>query len=414
MTPLPDRPLHDWSCFEIAAAVRGGDVSPEEVVEHHLRRIEERAELNAFITVCAEEALHDARTMPRHRRQGLLAGVPFGPKDLFDTAGIRTTAGSAHFKDHVPGTTAVAVQRLVDQGAVIVGKTNLSEFAWGVTTQNAHYGFCQNPRHPGRIAGGSSGGSAAGLAAGLFAITLGTDTGGSIRIPSAACGVSGWKGPWGQVPEDGCYPLIRQMDHVGPMARTMAENMLALEAMGVMERPAPRLTGLRIGVLHPTPAAEAMAALGNEVVEAELPNYDALFPLFAAWAADTHRELIETRWDEYSPDLQRKLTLGREMPAVAYLQAERDMEAYRFRCERELSHDLLINPTIPVPLPSVEEPETFELRLAMTPYTRAFNHLGWPSCTTRDGLMITGRDAATVMAAALAWEETIEAPPVTC
>lgn len=414
MTPLPDRPLHDWSCFEIAAAVRNGDVAPEEVVEHHLRRIEERSDLNAFITVCAEEALHDARTMPRHRRRGLLAGVPFGPKDLFDTAGIRTTAGSKHFEDHVPGTTAVAVQRLVDQGAVIVGKTNLSEFAWGVTTQNAHYGFCQNPRHPGRIAGGSSGGSAAGLAAGLFAITLGTDTGGSIRIPSAACGVSGWKGPWGQVPDDGCFPLIRQMDHVGPMARTMEENMLALEAMGVMERPAPRLSGLRIGVLHPTPAADAMAALGNEVVEAELPNYDALFPLFASWATDTHRALIETRWDEYSPDLQAKLTFGREMTALAYLQAERDMEAYRFRCERELSHDILINPTIPVDLPPVSEPETFALRLAMTPYTRAFNHLGWPSCTTRDGLMISGRDAATVMAAALAWEATLGDTPPTC
>ena len=114
------------------------------------------------------------------------------------------------------------------------------------------------------------------------------------------------------------------------------------------------------------------------------------------------------------PDLQAKLTFGREMPALAYLQAERDMEAYRFRCELELGHDILINPTIPVDLPPVSEPETFALRLAMTPYTRAFNHLGWPSCTTRDGLMISGRDAATVMAAALAWEQTIETPVETC
>lgn len=413
MSNLPDAPLHDWSCFEIAAAVRDGDVSAEEVTQHHLDRIEERSDLNAFITVTAEQALADARNLPEHRRTGALAGVPFAPKDLFDTAGIRTTAGSAHLRDHVPTSTASSVQRLVDAGAIIVGKTNLSEFAWGVTTQNVHYGFAQNPRHPGKIAGGSSGGSAAGLAAGLFAITLGTDTGGSIRIPSAACGVSGYKGSWGLIPSDGCFPLIESMDHPGPMARTMEECALALEVLGVMERPTPTLAGLRVGVLHPTPAADAMAALGAHVEEAVLPDYSALFPLFAAEAADTHREFIEERWDEYSPDLQAKLTLGRNITAMAYLQSQRDLEEYERICELELSHDILINPTIPCDLPNVADPETFELRLKMTPYTRAFNHLGWPSCTTRDGLMISGRDDTTVLAAALAWEETMEGRAVT-
>lgn len=413
MSSTPDAPFHDWSCFEIAAAVRDGDVSAEEVVQHHLDRIEERSDLNIFITVAGEQALADARTMPEHRRKGRLAGVPFAPKDLFDTAGIRTTAGGLHFKDRVPTSTAPIVQRLVDAGAIIVGKTNLSEYAWGVTTQNVHYGFCQNPRHPGKIAGGSSGGCAAGLAGGLFALTLGTDTGGSIRIPSAACGVSGWKGAWGQISLEGCYPMITKMDHPGPMARTMEENMLALEVLGVMERPTPRIAGLRVGVLHPTPAADAMASMGAHVEEAVLPNYDALFPVFATWATDNHRELIETGWDLFSPDLQAKLTFGLEMPALKYVQGLRDLEAYIRRCELELSHDILINPTIPVELPSVDQPETFELRLKMTPFTRAFNHLGWPSCTTRDGLMISGRDNETVMAAALAWEETMEGRAVT-
>ena len=339
--------------------------------------------------------------------------MPFAPKDLFDTAGIRTTAGSAQLRDNVPTSTASSVQRLVDAGAIILGKTNLSEFAWGVTTQNVHYGFAQNPRHPGKIAGGSSGGSAAGLAGGLFAITLGTDTGGSIRIPSAACGTSGFKASWGLIPDDGCFPLIPSMDHPGPMARTMEECALALEVLGVLERPTPTLAGLRVGVLHPTPAAAKMAALGAHVEEAVLPDYGALFPLFAAEAADTHREFIEERWDEYSPDLQAKLSLGRGISAMEYLQSQRDLDEYERVCELELSHDILINPTIPCELPPVAEPETFELRLKMTPYTRAFNHLGWPSCTTRDGLMISGRDDTTVLAAALAWEETMEGRAVT-
>ncbi len=413
MSALPDAPLHDWSCFEIAAAVRDGDLSAEEVTAHHLARIEDRADLNAFITVCADEAIADARNLPEHRRTGPLAGVPFAPKDIFDTAGIRTTIGSAHFRDRVPQSTALAVQRLVDAGAIIVGKTNLSEFAWGVTTQNIHYGDTQNPRHPGKIAGGSSGGAASAVSGGLAALSLGTDTGGSIRIPSAACGISGYKGSWGLVPDDGCYPLIPAMDHVGPMARTMEECVLALEVLGVLERPTPRLAGLRVGVLGPTPAADAMAALGAFVEEAELPDYSALFPIFVAQAADTHRELIAERWDEYSPDLQAKLTLGLNISAQDYLQSERDLEAYHHICELELSHDILINPTIPCELPPIGEPETFELRLRMTPYTRAFNHLGWPSCTTRDGLMISGRDDTTVLAAALAWEATFDGRAVT-
>ena len=121
MSDLPDAPLHDWSCFEIAAAVRDGDVSAEEVTQHHLDRIEARSDLNAFITVAAEQALHDARNLPEHRRTGALAGVPFAPKDLFDTAGIRTTAGSAHLRDNVPTSTASSVQRLVEGVTAKIG-----------------------------------------------------------------------------------------------------------------------------------------------------------------------------------------------------------------------------------------------------------------------------------------------------
>ena len=243
--------MHDWSALEIAQRVGAGEVAAEEVVAHHLDRIESRPELNAFITVDRERSLADARSLARQGRLGALAGVPFAPKDLFDTAGLRTTYGSALFRDHVPSRTASAVQRLTDAGAVIVGKANLHEFAWGVTSKNPFYGTVGNPRRPGHVAGGSSGGSAAALAAGLAALSIGTDTGGSIRIPSAACGTAGFKPSHGLVPIDGCFPLAPCFDHAGPMARTMEDCALALEVLADMPRPYPRLAGLRVGVLDP-------------------------------------------------------------------------------------------------------------------------------------------------------------------
>src|SRR4029079_14865405 len=159
--------------------------------------------------------------LTRTGRMGALAGVPFAPKDLFDTAGMRTTYGSEVFRDHVPTRTATAIQRIVDAGAVIVGKVNLHEFAWGVTSKNPFYGTVGNPRRPGHIAGGSSGGSAAALSAGLATLSIGTDTGGSIRLPPLARGTAALNPRHGRVPIDGCFPLAPVFDHAGPMARTM-------------------------------------------------------------------------------------------------------------------------------------------------------------------------------------------------
>src|SRR5436190_22279467 len=152
-------------------------------------------------------------------------------KDLFDTAGIRTTYGSAIFRDHVPGGTATAVARLEAAGYVNVGKAHFHEFAWGITSENEHYGWVANPVAPGRIAGGSSGGSAAALAAALVDAALGTDSGGSIRIPAACCGVTGFKPTFGLVPLDGCFPLARSYDHAGPMARDVAGCERMMEAL---------------------------------------------------------------------------------------------------------------------------------------------------------------------------------------
>src|SRR5215471_15980635 len=157
-------------------------------------------------------------------------GIRLGVKDLFDTAGLTTRYGSALFAEHVPAETAEAVRRLEAAGYVDVGKTNLHEFAYGVTSENPHFGTVPNPLRAGRIAGGSSGGSAAALAAGLADVALGTDSGGSIRIPAACCGTVGLKPTWGLVPLDGCFPLAPSFDHAGPMARDVptCERMLAV------------------------------------------------------------------------------------------------------------------------------------------------------------------------------------------
>src|SRR6478735_1536111 len=174
-------------------------------------------------------------------------GIRLAVKDLFDTAGLTTTYGSAIFADHVPATTAAAVRRLEEHGYANVGKTNLHEFAYGTTSENPHFGTVPNPIAPGRVAGGSSGGSAAALAAGLADAALGSDTGGSIRIPAACCGVVGFKPTFGLVPTEGCFPLAPSYDHAGPMGRTVDEcvAMLKLLAPAFEQAPVPELADVR-------------------------------------------------------------------------------------------------------------------------------------------------------------------------
>ena len=228
---------------ETAAAVAAGELSAEEVVAAALRRLAARPELNAVITMCEEEALAHARGGV----SGRLAGVPLLVKDLIDTAGIRTTYASAIYRDHVPARSAPAVLALEAEGAIVVAKANADEFAWGTCGQNVHYGDTVNPRAPGRVAGGSSSGNAAALAAGMVPLALGTDTGGSVRMPAAACGVVGLKPAHGAVATEGVFPLAASFDTVGPMARSVADCALAYAVLTASEVPAPRLHGLRTG-----------------------------------------------------------------------------------------------------------------------------------------------------------------------
>ena len=221
------------SIEELAPLLEKKKISPVELTQWYLSRIERlNPQLNAFITVTAEEAIAEARVaereLARGRRRGPLHGIPIALKDNIWTRGIRTTAGSAILRDFVPTEDATVVRRLKKAGAVLLGKTNLHEFAYGATNENPHFGFAHNPWAQERMTGGSSGGSAAAVSAGLCVAALGSDTGGSIRIPAAFCGIVGLKPTFGRVSVHGVVPLAARFDHVGPLTRSAADAALML------------------------------------------------------------------------------------------------------------------------------------------------------------------------------------------
>jgi len=366
-------------------------------------------ELNAAITWLDEPV--------RLRDDGPLAGRTLLVKDLIDTAGIRTTYGSRIYADHVPTRTAPAAQALLDAGAVLVGKANLHEFAWGTTSQNEWYGTVRNPTHPGRTAGGSSGGNAAALAAGLCDLGLGTDTGCSVRLPSACCGTVGLKTSWGLVPTDGVYPLCPTLDTVGPMARTVADVALMWSVLAARPVPEPRLDGLTVGLLRQAPAVDALErppacdsaeahvarleSLGARVVEADVPDPDGdTWAVFFHEAASSHVATFPARADEYGENVRRKLEL-----AQPSLDPARAADAYgaierwrRFRPDV----DLYVSPVLAGELPAEDCDELSE-RLTLSEFSRPFNLLGWAALAIGDLQLIAPPDE-TVLAAGLAWE----------
>jgi len=397
-------PLLALSAGELAAAVNDGEVSAVEVVEAALARIEAHRDGHAFITVCGDEAMDRARTNPK----GRLAGVPLAVKDLFDTAGIRTTCGSSILADNVPRRTAPAVARLEAAGAIVVGKTNMHEFAWGTTSQNPHFGTVANPRLPGRVAGGSSGGTAAALADHEAVIGLGTDTGGSIRIPASCCGVVGFKPAYGAIPVRGVFPLAPSFDTVGPMARTVAD--VALVESVVTGRPIPQLraAGLRVGVLEATGVEAAFTEMGAWLEPAELPELDPdLMAAFAAECAVTHLAWFPSRRESYGPDLQQKLAAAQEITAVQWQRGLAAVRALRRLARVRLDFDILLSPVMAIE-PPPDDCWELDVRAAMTHWTRPFNFLGWPAIAV-GGIQIAGRDRDSVLGAALALEARVAA-----
>jgi aspartyl-tRNA(Asn)/glutamyl-tRNA(Gln) amidotransferase subunit A len=329
-------------------------------------------------------------------------GIPLAVKDLLDTAGLTTTYGSAIFVDHVPTQTADSVARLEAAGYANVGKTNLHEFAYGITSENVHFGTVPNPIAPGRTAGGSSGGSAAALAAGLADVALGSDSGGSIRIPAACCGIVGFKPTYDLVSTAGCFPLAPSFDHVGPMARTVeaCEEMLRALAPGFEARDLEALDDLRVGVAW-LDEADPLVRDRVAAAAAHFPNRDPvdlpradIDAAFMREVADVHRELYEEHADLYGENVAVKIERCLAITDAEAAAAARRRDDYRAEAERiAAGFDLLLTPTLSVVAPPVELGD-LKLRGILTRNTLPVNALGWPALALPCGAAENGLPAS--------------------
>ena len=334
------------------------------------------------------------------------AGIPLAVKDLFDTAGLATTYGSALFTEHVPASTAPAIAALEAAGYGIVGKTNLHEFAYGVTSENPHFGVVPNPLSPDRVAGGSSGGNAAALALGAAVIALGSDSGGSIRIPAACCGIVGFKPTFGLVSLDGCFPLAPSFDHAGPMARDVSSCEQALEVLvpGFEPQELASLAELSVGVAWVDDAEPLVRARVLEAVDRftrprtiSVPRAEGIGRLFMREVADVHRELYAENGELYGEDVRIKVERCLEVSEVEADEAARRRDGYREAMEDAFDGlDLLLTPTLAVVAPRIGEGGIGDLdvRERLIANTFPFNAVGYPALALPCGAAEEGLPAS--------------------
>ena len=316
------------------------------------------------------------------------AGPTLAVKDIFDTAGVRTTYGSAVFRDQVPTRTAASVALLEQAGYAMVGKANLHEFAWGITSENDHYGWVPNPTAPERVAGGSSGGSAAALAAGLVDAALGSDSGGSIRIPAACCGVVGMKVTFGAVPIEGCWPLAPSYDTAGPMARDVegCERMMEAMAPGYARADLSSPADLRVGLAWTDLADPLVAARVSEAAAlfpscrpVDLPLPDGVYTGFAREVVEVHADLFRDHEAEYGPSVAFKMRNSLKITDAEAEEGRRLRELYREWVAGLMEDlDLIVTPTVPMVAPPAGIGD-LELRGRMLSLTFPWNAVGGPA-----------------------------------
>jgi aspartyl-tRNA(Asn)/glutamyl-tRNA(Gln) amidotransferase subunit A len=418
------------SILETSELLRERKLSPVELTKNCLAQIERlNPTLNAFITVTAESAMTQARTAEAEIMQGNwrgpLHGIPLALKDLIDTAGIRTTAASALFKNRVPEEDAEVVRRLKNAGAVLLGKQNLHEFAYGGSSMISYYGEVHNPWNPAHIAGGSSGGSAAAVAAGLSYAAIGTDTAGSIREPAALCGVVGLKPTYGRVSAHGVIPLSTSLDHVGPITRTVSDAAVLLQAIAGYDASDTNsadvaipdyLAGLRagskparIGVqrkffyedIDPEIASaieqalEVLRTLASDIseIDVDVPTDRALQ---TAESYAYHAEFVSRNPELYQPETLRRIRKGAEVSSAEVEQQRRELKQIRSQIRKVFDNvDVLVTPTTPVPAPLIAElkhnPDLLRPReILLLRNTRPANVWGLPAISVPCGFTSAG------------------------
>ncbi|MEM0118558.1 MAG: amidase [Conexivisphaerales archaeon] len=429
---------------EIARYYRTGKAEPVALIREHIERIKEaNKDINAFITILEERAIVSAERCGkalRKRPDVLVACQPVAVKDIFYIKGVRCTAGSKILKDFFPDYTSTAVKKLEKQGAVIVGTTNLHEFASGVTTVNPHYGPTRNPWAKDRIAGGSSGGSAAAVAAGLVPLALGTDTSGSIRIPAALCGVFGLKPTYGRVSKHGVFPLSKSLDHVGPIASSswgIAAMLSAIEGYDRNDPSSKRMQKLDVkkalgdrllakealipdslfkGPIHEevkncfTHFISDLEKMGVEVrhVKAEYFNdvREVWAPIRLGEALAYHYEWYRNRRQDYGEDVLNRLESAKAYGAADYVRAKERREELKSAADQEVGRDgIFITPTVSVAAPRIGETEVevertkYGVYQLLSSFTLPFDITGQPAINipaflSREGLPIGMQVAA--------------------
>lgn len=426
----------------LAGLIERREVSPVEVTEAYLRRIDEtEPRLNAFITRTDDHALDSARQaeaeIMRGGYRGPLHGVPVGLKDLFRTKGVRTTSGSAIDRDFVPDDDSAVTERFAAAGAVVVGKLHMTEMAFDGTSLNRHYGPARNPWDTERMAGGSSSGSGVAVAAGQAALTVGTDTGGSVRVPAALCGVTGLKPTFGLISRYGATPLSWSMDHVGPLARSVLDSALALNVLAghdprdpasirvpprdyadSLDRGAEGAAGTRVGVIESfgwdmtepgvrwafDAAMAQLETLGADVRPAATPDLALVNAagsvVQTAEAAALHRERVLSRGREMDQAIRRRIESGLFIPAEAYLHAQRVRAMLRRELLSTLDEvDILASPTTAIAAPRLDQQRVtiqgreVHIREGLLRITRVFSAVGLPAISvpcgfTEDGLPV--------------------------